>query len=335
MKNNFALTLELVMTKKRKATLKDVAKEAGVNFTLVSKFLTGNPQARMTDETRKRIELAVKKLDYRPSASARALRNGKSKTIGLVVRDLTNSYFAHIADTALRELRQKGYQLLIALDDDEDAVKSLVMREVDGIIHLGKKAPDTSTIPCPVAVNDTNVRGAIEINPDLSNSLDCALKNLQGKIAGLFFESSTWSKEFDSATKRVGKKNTFKVILPFNQAERREELRKICQKKPDGIVASGWRTFLILSDLIKKEFKGYSPQIVLQANCKGEFFKDKNIIGVIHSSTTELICKTCQAIIAEIESATPTPKKLKNPTIYIDANSPDFAKLITKEFSLT
>ena len=323
------------MTTKRKATLKDVAKEAGVNFTLVSKFVTGNPQARMTDETRKRIEKAVKKLDYRPSASARALRNGKSKTIGLVVRDLTNSYFAHIADIALRKLREKGYQLLIALDDGEDAVKSLVMREVDGIIYLGEKAPNTSTIPCPIAVNDTNLSGAIEINPDLSNSLDCALKKMKGKIAGLFFNSSTWNKEFDSAIKRLGKKQAFRTILPFNQIQRREELRKICQKKPDVIIASGWRTFLILRDLIKKEFKGYAPKIIIQANCKGDFLKDKNIIGVIHSSTTELICKTCEGIVAEIESGKPSPKKLKTPTCYIEATSPEYTKLITKEFSLT
>ena len=323
------------MTFKRRATLKDVAKEAGVNFTLVSKFVTGNPQARMTDETRKRIELAVKKLDYRPSASARALRNGKSKTIGLVVRDLTNSYFAHIADIALRELREKGYQLLIALDDGEDAIKSLVLREVDGIIHLGENAPDVSTIPCPVAVNDTNVRNAIEINPDLASSLDSALKKLKGKIAGLFFDSSTWNKEFDSAIKRAGKKNAFRVILPFNQQERREELRKVCQKKPDAIIASGWRTFIILQDLIKKEFKNYTPKIVLQANCKGEFLKDKNVVGVIHSSTTELIRKTCQALVAEIESQSPASKKHKIPTEYIEVTSPDFAKLITKEFALT
>ena len=334
----FCSNVRTIMTKKRRVTLKDVAKEAGVNFTLVSKFLTGNPQARMTDDTRKRIELAVKKLDYRPSASARALRNGKSKTIGLVIRDLTNPYFAHIADIALRELRQKGYQLLIALDDKEDkydAVKSLIMREVDGIIFLGEKAPDASTLPCPFAVNDSNVRGAIEINPDLKDSLDSALKNLKGKVAGLFFDSSTWSKEFDLAVQRTNKKNTFKKILTFNQELRREELRQVCMQKPDAIIASGWRTFIILRDLIKKEFKNYSPKIVLQANCCGEFLKDKSIIGVIHSSTTDLICKTCEAIVDAVESNPTTSKKYKTQTSYINANSPDFAKLITKEFSLT
>ncbi len=326
------------MTQKR-VTLKDVAKEAGVNFTLVSKFLTSNPQARMTDETRKRIESAVEKLDYRPSAAARALRNGKSKTVGLVVGDLTNPYYAHIADLALRELRQKGYQLLIALDGDdsgEDAVKSLSSREVDAIIFFGTKRKFDSLARCPVAINDANAKGAIEINLELADSLDKAMSELDGKIVGLFFENSLWEKEFLESAKRLKKKkNATAKILPFEKSSRREALREICKNKPDAIITSGWRTFIILRELLKKEFADYAPKIVLHANCVGDFLKDKRVIGAIFSSTSALVKTTCDEIISKIESPKSSPKKLKIPSRYISANSQEYAKLASGEFSIT
>lgn len=59
-----------------RVTLKDVAKEAGISFTLVSKYLTHNPNARMREETKQRIDEAIKKLNYRPSSVARSLKNG-------------------------------------------------------------------------------------------------------------------------------------------------------------------------------------------------------------------------------------------------------------------
>ena len=96
-------------------TLKDVAKLAGVSFTLVSKYLNRNPQARMTPETRERIDRAIAELGYRPSAAARSLRRGCTRTLGLVIGNLTNAYFAHFADAALREANAAGYQLLISL----------------------------------------------------------------------------------------------------------------------------------------------------------------------------------------------------------------------------
>ncbi len=82
-------------------TLKDVAKVAGVNFTLVSKLIN-NPDVRIRPETRERILKAIRDLNYHPSRSARALRLGRSDLLGLVSGDLTNAYFAHYADAAKR-----------------------------------------------------------------------------------------------------------------------------------------------------------------------------------------------------------------------------------------
>ena len=156
-----------------KTTLKDVAREAGVNFTLVSKMLTNNPNARISKETRKRIEAAIEKLGYRPSASARALRNGRSRAIGMVMRDLTNAYFAHVANAALKLFGSRGYQLLIALDDGGDgAVQSLLQRDVDGILYLGSKLPDVRKIPVPLVLNDCILDGADCVNINFDDALE-------------------------------------------------------------------------------------------------------------------------------------------------------------------
>lgn len=128
-----------------KPTLKDVAKLAGVNFTLVSKYLNHSSQARMTPETRARIDSALKELNYRPSASARTLRSGKSRTIGLVCGDLTNAYSAHFANLILNFLREHGYQLLIAVRGSEAdcaALDFLTDRDVDGLILSGADLPE-------------------------------------------------------------------------------------------------------------------------------------------------------------------------------------------------
>ncbi|MBQ6534664.1 MAG: LacI family DNA-binding transcriptional regulator [Opitutales bacterium] len=321
---------------KKRATLKDVAKEAGVNFTLVSKFLTSNPSARMGEATRARIEAALKKLDYRPSSAARALRNGKTRAIGMVVRDLTNPYYAHIADLALRELRASGYQLLIALDEPEDpdaAAKSLVTRGVDAIIHLGEKCPNPARIPCPVVVNDARARGAVEIDADLSKSLDEAFRGLGGKIAGLFFGGSRWAEEFAAAAERARKNRAFVQTLPFDREERREVLRAILAKKPDAIVASGWHTFTILCSLLSREFKGISPKIVVQANCAGDFLADKRLSGAIISPTGRLVRAMCQAAAQAADGG--APKKSFIPTSYATAGSPELKAVARGEFRLT
>ena len=120
-----------------RVTLKDIAKKANVNFTLVSKYINKTPGVSIRAETRQRIEDAIRELNHRPIAAARALRSGKSNTLGLAVYNLTNEYFAHYADAAIRETEKCGYKLLISVSRDkslESAVASLDSNQVDGII---------------------------------------------------------------------------------------------------------------------------------------------------------------------------------------------------------
>ena len=74
----------------RKVTLKDIAARAGVSTALVSNYLNHHPSARMSDQTREKIDRALKDLDYHGSDIARSLRTGRSHIIGYFTGNLRN-----------------------------------------------------------------------------------------------------------------------------------------------------------------------------------------------------------------------------------------------------
>ncbi|MCP5061230.1 MAG: LacI family transcriptional regulator [Ignavibacteriae bacterium] len=120
-------------------TLKDVAAYVGVHPSTVSRVLHGKENLKISAKTNERILKAVKKLNYVPDFTARTLRLKKSFTIGLIVPDILNPYFARIA----RRIEQLGFDkkyTVIVCNTDEDQEKEilflnqLISRGVDGII---------------------------------------------------------------------------------------------------------------------------------------------------------------------------------------------------------
>jgi len=121
------------------ATLRDVAALAGVHTSTVSRVLRGKENLPIASETRKRIQDAAKKLNYQPDQTARALRLKKSNTIGLIIPDISNSFFAEIARAIEAESYQAGYTLVVCnTNEDQEKeirfVNNLVSRGIDGLI---------------------------------------------------------------------------------------------------------------------------------------------------------------------------------------------------------
>ena len=85
----------------RKVTIKDIATEAGVSIALVSFVMNnkadGKETYRVNKETAQRILEVAEKLNYQPNNAARTLRSGKTNTIGVIVSDISNKFFADIA----------------------------------------------------------------------------------------------------------------------------------------------------------------------------------------------------------------------------------------------
>lgn len=131
-------------------TIKDVAREANVSPSTVSRVLAGNP--KISDETKARVHEAVKKLNYHPNAIARSLANNSTKILGLILpsgeEDLFKNPFFIQAMTGISVNAQKmGYSIMYTFSKSEK--EELVYIEnfinskmIDGVILLTSKSKD-------------------------------------------------------------------------------------------------------------------------------------------------------------------------------------------------
>ncbi|WP_338325918.1 LacI family DNA-binding transcriptional regulator [Thermomonospora catenispora] len=123
----------------RAATIKDVARRAGVGVATVSRVLSGS--GPVSPATRDRVLAAARELEYRPSALGRGLKTRRTGTLGLVVPDVTDPFCAELAAGVLECARTFGENVLLdaAHDDPEreaEIVDRLVEQRVDGIIAV-------------------------------------------------------------------------------------------------------------------------------------------------------------------------------------------------------
>lgn len=130
----------------RKTTIKDIATEAGVSVSLVSFVMNNRAKAdgsgrlyRVSEETSQKIMEVARKLDYQPNNAARSLRSGRTNTIGVIVSDISNKFFADIG----RYIEDTAYKLNYTVffgsseenpDKMENIVGGLMSRGVDGMI---------------------------------------------------------------------------------------------------------------------------------------------------------------------------------------------------------
>lgn len=109
----------------RNATLRDVAREAGVDVSTVSRVLKNDKDVRTSAETRQRIIDAAERLQYRANPLARALKMARSRTLLIVVPQIENPVFASAILGAEAEARAQGYVLLVAYDQNGSAASVL------------------------------------------------------------------------------------------------------------------------------------------------------------------------------------------------------------------
>src|SRR5687767_1505033 len=121
------------------ATIREVAETAGVSYATVSHVI--NNTRLVSPETRERVLAAMDALDYRPNALARSLRQGKTNTLGLVLPDSANPFFAEISRSIEDEAFKQGYSVFLCnteLDTRRELfyVDVLSKKQVDGIIFV-------------------------------------------------------------------------------------------------------------------------------------------------------------------------------------------------------
>lgn len=128
------------MARKRSAlpmTIKQVADHLGVAQSSVSRALNDHPD--VSDDMKQRVRLATEELGYEPDYLAQSLRRGATKTIGFVLRDISNPLFADLVIGAGNRLNSAGYSLVL-MNSDQDPqqdvghIKLFRSRRVDGLI---------------------------------------------------------------------------------------------------------------------------------------------------------------------------------------------------------
>jgi LacI family transcriptional regulator len=118
-------------------TMRDVAERAGVATATVSNVLSGRRQVRQ--ELKDRVIAAIAATGYRPNQLASSLRRMRTDTVGIVVPDLTNPFFAALVHRLEDLAAEDGYQiLLVGSNEDEarehDRLQTLLSRQIDGLI---------------------------------------------------------------------------------------------------------------------------------------------------------------------------------------------------------
>jgi LacI family transcriptional regulator len=125
---------------KKKLLISDIAKQLNVSITTVSFILNGKAkEKRISDSLAERVLKLVEEVNYKPNQLARSLRTGKTKTIGLMVEDISNPFFANIARLIEEKAYREGYKIIYcSTEDDADKTRELISmfrdKHVDGYI---------------------------------------------------------------------------------------------------------------------------------------------------------------------------------------------------------
>jgi len=120
-----------------KATIYDIAREAGVSIATVSNAING--KGKISQKRRREILEIMERMHYQPSVIASALMGKKTFTLGLLIPDVSNPFFAEIARAIEDQAHHSGYSVIICSTDNKDErieryIKLLEQKSVDGII---------------------------------------------------------------------------------------------------------------------------------------------------------------------------------------------------------
>ena len=171
-----------------RVTIRDVASHAGVSHQTVSRVINHSEQVR--SETQERVKEAIKELNYRPSRLAQSMVTQKTRTIGLVVADITNPFFFEVARGVQDAALAQGYNVFVCNTDDnpqgeQDVLTLLASQEVDGVILSTASSSDEELLafaenykPLVVINRDIDHPKASLVNVDICKGAKLAIEHL-------------------------------------------------------------------------------------------------------------------------------------------------------------
>jgi LacI family transcriptional regulator, galactose operon repressor len=241
--------------------LSDVARRAGVGT--ASRALNG--KGYVDANTRERVLAAAAELDYRPNAAARALRERRTRVVGLLLPDISNEFYTASAAVLQTVLNDAGFQLIVATTGNDPAAEqralaAMLDRQVDGIVHV--PIDPTAALPTDVPVVQLNrysvgsaapavlsddIRGVAELTAAIIDAghIDLAVvvgpphlstgrERLEGyrqavRAAGI--------PEVEAGTGRAGSPRSRVLVCPFTTEGGAQAVERIAEDPPQALLA--------------------------------------------------------------------------------------------------
>ena len=201
-------------------TIYYVAREAGVSMATVSRVVNGNKNVK--ENTRKKVLEVIDRLDYRPNAVARGLASKRTTTVGVVIPDITNTYFATLAKGIDDIAEMYKYNIVLANSDEDDekevaVVNTLFSKQVDGVIFMGyhlteKIRSEFSRSRTPVVLAGTvDVEHQLpSVNIDYKNAIADAVRHLLKRNKKIAFVSGPLVDDINGKVRLAGYKDALK-----------------------------------------------------------------------------------------------------------------------------
>ncbi|WP_029904876.1 LacI family DNA-binding transcriptional regulator [Prevotella sp. 10(H)] len=153
-----------------RVSIKDIAEKLGVSSATVSLVLNEKDKdSRIGKEVAEKVRKAAIEMNYRPNMAARSLRTGKTKTLGLIVADISNPFFAKLARHIENIAADKGYQVMFGSSDEssikfEKLTHLFIEKNVDGIIVVPPQDSEGSIMELvkrkvPLVLVDRGIEG--------------------------------------------------------------------------------------------------------------------------------------------------------------------------------
>ena len=136
------------MSKKRRATIADVAQLAGVSITTVSRVINKNYPVK--EQTKEKVNKAIEELEFKPNLLARGLIYNKTQTIGILTPSIENLFFSQVVKGIDSIIRDKGYTTILCNTEGSSNTEKLMIenmrnRSVDGIIVINPRTKNITS----------------------------------------------------------------------------------------------------------------------------------------------------------------------------------------------
>ncbi len=295
----------------------DVARAAGCSPMAVSRVFAGKAAGEVGEELGARIRALAAELGYRSNIAARALRSGSTRTVGMVLGEIANGYYAAFAELALLEAMRHNYQLLLSLtiwkqEEELHCLENLYARQADGILYYPNLELQTGPLldqleksRFPLLLADQHSTRFNTIFNDASEGMREAVRSLKaaghGAVFGVMDSRPGWREPLLEAGREEGVAIAMTNLRPGPE-NRRAIIAGILAERPGAIILRARLTTEALLREIAAHAPDYHPAIVADHELSTPVSGNPLLRGVLRVDTKTFAETAMRRVIELAES---------------------------------